>query len=118
MNAKPCEAKKSQYNFIVDSFNHKNNSILDFVEVIKFIKKNHLELFDNMGEYVDEAAFETPQSLFIVTHCKWKSREMPKNMAQAIRNKFGCDVTFTMTDDDECDEYILFKGKDHGRVKK
>jgi hypothetical protein len=118
MDKKTCEAKRSQYNFIIDSFNHKNNSILELSEVIKFIKRNDIELFENHSESVDQSCFEVPNSLIIILYCKWKPIDLAISLCKKVRDKFGCDTTLTMTDDDECNEYRFFKGSDYGKIKK
>jgi hypothetical protein len=112
-------AKRSQYNFIVDSFNCKNKSILDFTEVIKFIKRNcDIQLFDGNSDYIDEACHEIFQSLFIVAHTKYKPMQFATMMAEDIRKKFYSDITLTMTDDEGCNEYRFYKGIDAIKTKK
>ncbi len=113
------QAKRAQYNFIIDSFNTKNKSMLDFTEVIKFIKRNcDSQLFDSNADYIDEACHEIGQSLFIIAHTKYKPLHMAIRVAEDIRKKFYCDVTLTMTDDEGCDEYRFYKGHEASKTKK
>lgn len=112
-------AKRSQYNFIIDSFNCKNSTILDFDEVIKFIKRNcDTPLFDGNSDYLDEACHLIGDSLFIILLTKYKPLHMATRVAEDIRKKFCCDVTLAMTDDEGCNEYRFYKGRDAIKTKK
>jgi len=109
-----CDAaKRSQYNFIVDSFNCKNASIIDFKEVIKFIKRNcDIALFDGNADYIDESCHDINGCLFIVALTNYKPIKYAFSLAEQVRKKFYCDVTLTMTDDEGCDEYRFYRASD------
>jgi hypothetical protein len=107
-----CSAKLFQYVYVIDSFNRKNNSIIDFAVVNKFLKLNHIDMFDNNTECLDENSFLIGQGAIIVINTKWKHMNQAIQLAVSIRNKFGCDISVSMTDDDGCNEYQFFRGVD------
>ncbi len=113
-----CGAKRSQYNFLIDSFNHKSLSQTEFPEIIKFIKKNDVDVFDGFAEYANESYWEHGDTLVIIICCKWKPMNMAIRMANKIRDKFFCDVTLTMTDDDGCNQYYFLKGSQGIKLRK
>ena len=70
-----------------------------------------MELFDGIPEVLDNCCFVFGESLVIIAHCRWKPINLAIYLASKIRNKFHCDVTLTMTDDDGCNQYEFFKGE-------
>ena len=105
-----CGAKHSQYNFIIDSFNHKKLTRNEHDEIIKYIARTYRGKDHSFTEYLEDSYWKHGQSLVFIIFGKYENFNVALHLAQSIRDKFYCDVTLTMTDDDDCNEYQFFKG--------
>jgi len=114
-----CDAKHTRYNFLIDFFDCKNNRSIAFLDMIKYIKNNSDDLFSGYDiEGIDDCFIEISNALFLVVFCKWKPMNYAISVANKIRDKFYCDVTLTMTDDDGCNQYYFLKGSQGIKTKK
>jgi hypothetical protein len=106
-----CEAKRSQFNFIIDLWNAKALKSIELEDMLKYIRKNCIdELFDGNLDLFNHSYIDF-SGLIITAHTKYKSFDMAVRVAQQINKKFHNNITLTMTDDCGCDKYEFFKGK-------
>ena len=106
---KSCEAKRFEYHLIISLWNKKKPAELDPQKVLAFLKKSYL----GQGHSFEDVCVGSPQlgnNLIVGIYGKYLKFDAIEGLATKVSDKFFCDITMTMTDDDGCAKGLFIEG--------
>ena len=106
-----CYGKRFEYHLIISLWDSKKLKFIESGLILKYILKNNLKsLYQDDNEVFDHSHAVLGNNIILACSGKWLKYEAVEQMAITISNKFHCDISMLMTDDDGCARGSFLEG--------